>query len=65
MPFWLSFGADDGVFDPSLLSFIAAQSDGQGWTNLDRSANTTTSLTSGTFTGFSDFILAHNPPTHG
>jgi hypothetical protein len=54
----LSFGADDGVSDPSLLSFIVAQSDGQGWTNLDRSANTTTSLTSGTFTGFSDFILA-------
>jgi hypothetical protein len=58
----LAFGADDAVTDPSLASFVVAKSDGQGWSNLDRSANTNTSLTSGTFTGFSDFILASTDP---
>jgi len=59
----LAFGADDAVTDPSLASFVVAKSDGQGWSNLDRSANTNTSLTSGTFTGFSDFILASTDPS--
>jgi hypothetical protein len=58
----LAFGADDAVTDPSLASFVVAKSDGQGWSNLDRSANTNTSLTSGSFTGFSDFILASTDP---
>jgi hypothetical protein len=58
----LAFGADDAVTDPSLASFVVAKSDGQGWSNLDRSANTNTSLTSGTFTDFSDFILASTDP---
>ena len=54
----LSFGSDDAVTDPSLVSFVVAKSDGAGWNNLDRLANTATSLTSGTFTNFSNFILA-------
>ena len=54
----LSFGPDDAVNQPGLASFVVAKSDGRGWSNLDRVANGSDNLSSGSFTDFSDFILA-------
>ena len=58
----LSYGTNDVVTDPSLSSFVVAKSDGLGWSSIGRSGNTANSLTSGTFTSFSDFILATTDP---
>jgi len=54
----LSFGADDAVNTPAAPSFVVAKSDGSGWSSIGRSANTSSTLTSDSFTDFSDFILA-------
>ncbi|WP_167855600.1 T9SS type A sorting domain-containing protein [Hymenobacter fodinae] len=54
----LSFGADDKVGDPSLPTFVVAQSSGAGWSNLGHSTNSSSTLTSNSFTSFGDFALA-------
>ncbi|WP_157807457.1 T9SS type A sorting domain-containing protein [Hymenobacter chitinivorans] len=59
----LSFGADDEVTNPSLASLVIGKNSGNGWDNIGRSANTSTTLTSGTFTSFSDFALASTDPS--
>ncbi|UOQ52419.1 T9SS type A sorting domain-containing protein [Hymenobacter cellulosivorans] len=59
----LSFGADDEVTNPALSSFVIGKNSGNGWENIGRSANTSTTLTSGTFTSFSDFALASTDPS--
>ncbi|SNC60433.1 Por secretion system C-terminal sorting domain-containing protein [Hymenobacter gelipurpurascens] len=59
----LSFGADDGVTDPSAPSLVVAKTDGSGWTNTGRTAYSATSLTSDTFTDFSDFAMGSTSTT--
>jgi hypothetical protein len=54
----LSFGPDDRVGDPSLATFVVAQSSGAGWSNLGHSANSSSTLSSNSFTSFGDFALA-------
>ena len=65
----LSFDADDFVNYPSVASFVVAKraTNGAAWGNFGRTASTGTpnngnyvagTLTSGTFTSFSDFSLA-------
>jgi len=54
----LSFGANDGVTDPSLPSLVVAKSNGSGWESIGRSANTTNTLNSAPFSSFSSFALA-------
>lgn len=61
----LSFGNDDGVTDPSSADLVVAKNsnDGTHWTNISRQSNTGTTLKSGSFQSFSDFILANTDPT--
>ncbi|GAB3838476.1 hypothetical protein [Hymenobacter jeollabukensis] len=63
----LSFEGDDQVTDPAATSLVIAKNNGSGWVNIGRSANTGAAsngayvagtLTSDTFTSFSDFALA-------
>lgn len=67
----LSFGADDQVTDPAASTLVIAKNSGSSWENIGRSTNTGTSnggayvagsLTSDTFTSFSDFALASTDP---
>ncbi len=61
----LSFGGDDGVTDPSSVDLVVAKNsnDGTHWTSISRQSNTGTTLKSGSFQSFSDFILANTDPT--
>ncbi|TGD79665.1 T9SS type A sorting domain-containing protein [Hymenobacter wooponensis] len=54
----LSFGANDYVGDPGLATFVVGQSNGAGWSNVGHSANSSSTLTSSSFTSFGDFVLA-------
>ncbi|WBA43574.1 T9SS type A sorting domain-containing protein [Hymenobacter canadensis] len=67
----LSFGTDDQVTDPTATSLVVAKNNGSGWENIGHSTATGTAdagnfvpgtLTSGTFTSFSDFALASTDP---
>lgn len=58
----LSFGSDDGVVDPSKPSLVVAKSNGAGWSNIGRTNASAATLTSGTFSSFSDFALASTSP---
>lgn len=65
----LSFGADDQVNAPDNEDLVAGKNSGPGWENIGRSSVAVTTpaptggyasgtITSGTFTSFSDFALA-------
>lgn len=56
----MPFTSSDGITDPNAATLVVAKraDAGQPWTNIGRSAATANSLTSATFTSFSDFALA-------
>ena len=56
----MPFTSSDGITDPTATTLVVAKrADAtQPWTNIGRSAATANSITSATFTSFSDFALA-------
>ena len=60
----LSFGSNDGVTDPIAASLVVGKraDSNQAWANIGRSGYTASTLTSGTFTSFSEFVLASTDP---
>ena len=62
----LTFGTDDYVNKPSLSTFVIAKRNSPtSWTNINRSTNSPSTLTSGIFTSFSDFSLASTEKSNG
>ena len=62
----LTFGTDDYVNKPDLPTFVIAKRNSPAfWTNISRSANSLSTLTSGIFTSFSDFSLASTEKSNG
>lgn len=60
----LSFGSNDGVTDPAATTFVVGKraDSNQPWANSSRGLNTASTLTSGAFTTFSEFVLASTDP---
>lgn len=64
----LAAGANDGITDPTTATLVVAKraDASQPWTNIGRSATTSTAagstLTSAQFSSFSDFVLASTNP---
>ena len=62
----LTFGTDDYVTNPGLPSFVVAKRNLPAfWTDISRSANLTSTLTSANFSSFSDFSLASKVKSEG